>query len=763
VVFDALTPPCDRVRVAPRMGATSRHGTFLAILLCGLALSGPQGARAQTREASAQPQDPLRETLAAAPLTVAITLDGRLDEAAWATADSISTLTEVEPREGESPAARTVVRVLASADELVIGVVAYQPDGVSPVSYSKAPDSDLGNEDHIKVVLDTFLDGRSGYVFAVNPSGARYDALVMTQDEGEDESWDGVWEARTMQGPSGWSVEIRIPVRSLAFREGTHLWGFNVERRIQGLQETDRWSGATRDYRVSQTSQAGYLADLPDLDFGIGLSVRPALTGGVGRPVPDTGLATTLHPSVDVTQRLGANLLASFTANTDFAETEVDTRRTNFTRFPLFFPEKRPFFLEGSDIFAFGSGDDEDVIPFFSRRIGLVEGTSVPLNVGTKLTGRIGGTNVGALVAHTGDGDTLATAATMGVVRVRQNVLGESSVGFIGTFGDPLGRGGSWMIGPDATFRTSHLRGAKNFSVSAWGLVAHRDSLVGDRTAFGAHVSYPNDLVEASASYVRIGDAFDPSLGFVPRPGVHMASLQVNWQPRPGRVGPLAIRQCFWENELTYVAGLTGGWQSYRYFLAPVNCRLESGDRFELNVVPQGERLAEPFDVANGVTVPAGVHRFTRFRLEGGLAAKRALSAQLTWWFGGFYDGTLHQIELSSTWNPKPLLTVEVNGEHDIGHLPGGRFTADVWGVRLNANVSPDFQVSSFTQYDSEGRALGTNTRLRWTFSPLGVLFVVYNHNLSDPDGLAVDRWSPRRLRFASDQLLVKAEYAVRY
>jgi len=740
-----------------------RSGTFLAILLCGLPLSGPQGASAQTREASTQAQGPVPETLTAAPLTSGITLDGRLDEVVWATADSIPGLTEVEPHQGAVPSARTVVRVLTDADELVIGVVAYQPDGVPVVSYSKAPDSRLGSEDHIKVVLDTFLDGRSGYAFAVNPSGARYDALVMTQADDEDESWDAVWEARTARGAFGWSVEIRISAHSLTFRQGAHRWGFNVERRIQALQETDRWSGATRDYSVSQTSQAGYLAGLPDLDLGIGLSVRPAFTGGVGKPVPDTSATTTLHPSVDVTQRLGANLLASLTANTDFAETEVDTRRTNFTRFPLFFPEKRPFFLEGSDIFGFGFGSDEDVIPFFSRRIGLVEGVSVPLNVGAKLTGRVGGTNVGALVAHTGNGDTLATAATMGVVRIRQNVFRESSVGFIGTVGDPLGRGGSWMIGPDATFRTSRFRGNKNFSVSTWGLVAHRDSLVGDRTAFGARVSYPNDLVEASASYVRIGDAFDPSLGFVPRPGVHMASVEMNWQPRPGRVGPLPIRQCFWENDLTFVAGLRGAWQSYRYFMAPINCRLESGDRFEFNVVPQGERLTEPFDVADGVTVPAGVHRFMRFRIEGGLAAKRALSAQLTWWFGGFYDGTLHQIELNSTWNPTPLLTVEVNGEHDIGHLPGGRFTADVWGVRLNANVSPDFQVSSFTQYDSEGRALGTNTRLRWTFSPWGALFVVYNHNLSDPDRVAVDRWSPRRMRFASNQLLVKAEYALRY
>jgi len=730
------------------------------LLLPLLALILPVPSRAQS---SVDGGDAARPVLTAGALAGGITLDGRLDEPAWATADSVPRLTQVEPDQGATPSARTVVKVLASADALVIGVVAHQPEGVRVVSYAVAPDARLDNEDHIRVVLDTFLDGRSGYVFAVNPSGARYDALVTTEGEGENESWDGVWEARTARAADGWSVEIRIPVRSLAFREGLDRWGLNVERRIQALQETDRWSRASRDYKVSQTSQAGLLAGLPPFDLGIGLSVRPAFTGGGGKPTADTTLVGTFHPSLDVTQRLGANLLASLTVNTDFAETEVDTRRTNFTRFPLFFPEKRSFFLEGSDIFAFGFGGEDDVVPFFSRRIGLVEGATVPLDVGGKVNGRVGGTNVGALVARTGDGDTLSTAATMGVVRIRQNVLSESSVGFIGTFGDPLARAGSWMVGPDATFQTSHLGGDKNLSVGVWGLAMDREGLEGDRTAAGVRVAYPNDLIDASASWVRIGDAFDPSLGFVPRPGVHMASLEVNWQPRPGKVGPLPIRQCFWENRLSYVTGLTGGWQSYRYFMAPINCRLESGDRFEVNIVPQGERLAEPFEVANGVSVPAGVHRFLRYRLEGGLAAKRRLSAQVTWWFGGFYDGTLHQIQVRSTWNPTALFTLEVNGEHDIGHLPGGDFTADLWGVRASANVSPDLQVSSFAQYDSENRVLGTNTRLRWTFSPLGALFVVYNHNLGDPDPLVVDRWSSRRLRFSSDQLLVKAQYTVRY
>ena len=408
-----------------------------------------------------------------------------------------------------------------------------------------------------------------------------------------------------------------------------------------------------------------------------------------------------------------------------------------------------------------GLGDDLELLPFCSLRIGLLEGTQVPIDAGVKVNGRAGGTSFGALVVRTRDVDTLPSAATMSVVRVRQNVLGESSVGVIATSGDPLGRQRSWLAGPDATYQTSHFRGDKNLLVGLWALAVGREDLTtGDRTAAGVKVDYPNDRWNIALRYKRIGDAFDPSLGFVPRRGVHIAHLGADWQPRPSRpVGPLHVRQCFWENQLDYVAGLTGGWQSYELFMAPINCRLESGDRFEVNIVPTGERLSEPFDVAGSVTIPPGEYHFPRFRVEAGTAAKRRLGAQATWWFGRFYDGRLQQYELTASWRPSSLIIVELSGEHDVGRLPVGRFTQDVAGTRLRLNVSPDLQLASFLQYDSESRSFGTNTRLRWTFRPLGDLFVVYDHNLRTRDPLTFRR----ELVFASNQLLVKAQYAFRY
>jgi hypothetical protein len=689
--------------------------------------------------------------LVAGRLTASIKLDGRLDDPAWATADSIATLTQVTPVEGAAPASRTVVRVLANSSELIFGIVAYGAPGVPITSYTKARDFDPDDADYLGIIVDTFKDGRSGYVFAVNPAGARFDALVSRQGEATDASWDGIWEAATWRNGNTWSTEIRIPVRTLIFRPDLASWGLNIQRQVKANQEITRWASPGQNLEPTQTSRAGSLDGLPSFTLGLGLSVRPAGVAGGGHPAPDSKLDGTLKPSLDVSKRVGPNLLASATVNTDFAETEVDTRRTNFTRFPLFFPEKRTFFLEGKDLFEFGPNLGEDMIPFFSRRIGLLKGTTVPLRVGGKLNGRSGQTSVGALITRTGEVDGLTPGNTLGAFRVRQSVLEESSIGSIATLGDPQGRPGSWTLGADAIYHTSRLAGSRNLTLGAWGARTGRDSLSGSHDAYGVLIDYPNDVWDVSLSFKRIGDGFDPSLGFVPRQGVRMFRAGVNYQPRPHRWG---IRQMFFEQEYFLATDLAGAWQSYEVFLAPVNWRFESGDRIEANVIPLGERLAEPFEVANGVTIEPGPYDFVRYRLEAEFAARRKIAGQLTWRFGGFYHGHLHQFELEGNWKASSSLILELNGEHDIGRLPAGNFETSLIGVRALVNVSPDLSFSSFVQYDTDSRSVGTNTRLRWTFDPAGEVFLVYNHNLRDLGS----RW-----RLESNQLLAKVQYAFRY
>jgi hypothetical protein len=689
--------------------------------------------------------------LRAGHLSGPLKLDGRLDEPIWLSADSIASLTQVTPVEGGPAASRTVIRVLASDRELVFGIVAYGAPGIPITSFTKGRDTDPSDEDYLLLVLDTFRDGRSGYVFSVNPTGARLDGLVVLQGEGTDASWDTIWEAATARNGNTWSVEIRIPIRSLIFRPGLTTWGFNVQRQVKANQEVSRWAGPEQQSQATQTSRAGLLENLPSFELGTGLSVRPSLALAAGHPGPGTDLDGTVHPSLDVTQRIGTNLLGSLTANTDFAETEVDTRRTNFTRFPLFFPEKRSFFLEGKDIFDFGPNIGENLIPFFTRRIGLLSGATVPLRIGTKLNGRSGQTNFGALVTRTGDVDSLVGAQTMGAFRVRQNVLDESSLGAIATFGDPEGRSGAWTAGVDAIYHTSRFRGDKNLTAGIWGTVVDREELGSGRAAFGGLIDYPNDVWDIALSWKRIGEGYDPSLGFVPRRGVQLYHLGLNYQPRPHR---WSIRQMFFEQDYTLATNLAGQWQSYQAFLAPVNWRFESGDRIEANVIPQGERLDAPFEVADSVVIQPGAYHFVRYRLEVEFAARRNIAGQATWRFGRFYGGRLDQIELEGDWKLSSTFILQFTGEHNIGRLPSGNFKTTLTGIRALVNFSPDLNLSSFVQYDTDSKSVGTNTRLRWSFRPAGDLFVVYNHNLQE----ITDRW-----RLESNQLLAKVQYAFRY
>ncbi|HEX6976554.1 MAG TPA: hypothetical protein VF147_19235, partial [Vicinamibacterales bacterium] len=334
--------------------------------------------------------------------------------------------------------------------------------------------------------------------------------------------------------------------------------------------------------------------------------------------------------------------------------------------------------------------------------------------------------------------------------RVKQNLWRESWIGGLMTLGDPLGRSGAWLTGVDFTYATSHLRGDKNFLVGVWGIAMDRDGLGADRTSHGFKIDYPNDLWDIALTYKRIGRDFDPSIGFVPRRGVHLLSGQINNITRISR-GPL--QRLFHEFEPSLATDLHGKWESYRVFMAPINWRFRSGDRFEFNANPTGERLTAPTDIA-GVTIAPGSYHWMRYRLEVGTAQKRRLYGQVTWWFGGFYDGSLDQFIWTGTWNPTSLLTLEVSGERDIGRdLAAGDFTTTVSGVRARVNLSSDLNISSYLQYDTTSKLVGVNTRLRWTFNPAGDLFVVYNHNVRD----RLDRW-----QLDSNQLLVKMQYAIR-
>jgi hypothetical protein len=399
------------------------------------------------------------------------------------------------------------------------------------------------------------------------------------------------------------------------------------------------------------------------------------------------------------------------------------------TRFPLFFPEKRAFFLEGAGVFdVAGLAGGTDIIPFFTRRIGLHgdedTGGEVPLDVGMKISGRQGDYNIGLLDVETrGLPDAGLDRQNLFAARVSRNILQQSWIGGIITRGNPDGTSTNSLIGADARLATSTFHGDKNLSLDLF-LQRSDDSVVGHDYAGGFTVAYPNDRWDLSLDWKQIGDRFDPALGFVPRAGIRKTTTRIAFQPRPDRWG---IRQFFFELEPTYITNLGNRLENWRVFMAPFNIRTESGEHFEWNVIPEFEHLDAPFEIYPGVILPAGSYQWHRFRAEANTATKRWWVIDVAYWWGGTYDGTRRQTGLGLTLKPSAHLSFAVRDDRNEFSLREGRFVADVWSARADANFTPNVSWQELVQYDNESRLLGVQSRFRWIVKPGNDVFLVIN------------------------------------
>jgi hypothetical protein len=453
----------------------------------------------------------------------------------------------------------------------------------------------------------------------------------------------------------------------------------------------------------------------------------------------------------DVTYRLTSQLAAVFTANTDFAETEVDSRQLNLTRFPLFFPERRTFFLEGANQYEFGLGLGQLFIPFFSRRMGLFAGRQIPINAGVKVNGRAGRWNIGLLDVQTRDAELAAGQTVPGTNlfagRVSYDLTPRLRLGTLLTHGSPDGRRSNTLAGFDGVWRTSEFLGDKNFLVGAWTAFSAGDIPRGHRAGWGFKIDYPNDLWDCFTSLNHFGEALDPALGFLPRPGTRRFDLSCEYKPRPRKDGPFRwIRQNFMEHRYYRVTNYRGEVESWRFMWAPLNVEFESGDRFEFNWVPWTEYLPEPFEIEDGIELPVGRYRYDRFRLEFETSEHRAWEFGTSTWFGTFYSGRLLQQENGVRYtSPRGTWRVALDSELNFGDLPQGKFAQRLYQASLTYAFSPNLVLTSFLQFDSESQNIGNNMRLRWTLKPGNDLFVVWTRG-----------W--KRLLLSRDDLTLRPE-----
>jgi hypothetical protein len=697
-----------------------------------------------------------------------IVIDGLLNEPIWTSAPTIGDLIQRQPLPGQIPTERTEVTLLRDADNLYIGVRAFDSDAGRMIGTQMARDASLTADDRIEILLDTFRDKRSAFYFATNPVGAMVDGLTFANGLLNME-WDAIWWVRTSRNSEGWSAEFAIPFKSLSFPSGRDVWGFNVARSIYRKLEDNRWSGARLQTQFLQVSEAGEIRNLGQLSQGIGLDVRPFLAGS-WLHLSRGSDQTKRKPGLDLFYNITPSLKLTTTFNTDFGETEVDARQINLTRFSLLFPEKRAFFLEGAGVFSFASTGPEvpggipptgaDVYPFFSRQIGLLAGQEVPIDVGIKLIGTAGRNEVGVLNVRTGDlnvgNQLVADEENLFVGRLKRNFFRQSYVGVIFTEGNPVPGASGRTYGADLRLATSRfLGGPRNFNVNAYAARGQNGSRSGNDWSYGFSAHYPNDKYLAQIVFRDIPENFRPALGFVQRNNVRMVRAAASFNPRPRNF--LNIQQMNHDVFFThFVRRDTNQVESWDLYVTLLDWHFNSGDNIHgvLDFNPIYERLFEPFEISPGVLLRPGEYKFTRFRTNlFSTAAKRRLSGSATITWGDYWSGEAEQWTASVTYKAPPRFTFSLSGNQTFARLPEGHFTAKIFTSNINYAASPILAFSNLIQFDNRSNNLGWQSRVRWTLRPGSDLFFAFNQ------GWLYELESERNRRFRAQDSKVSAKF----
>ena len=713
------------------------------LICCGPFLSFPLlitplqlAAQAPSQQPPAAGDLPSRATasqqLRAAASVGDVRIDGRLDEAAWGSADSITDFRQLDPAEGEPSTERTVVRVLSGSDALYVGVRAYDRDMRAVRATQLRRDADLTVDDYITLLIDSFRDRRGAFLFRTNPNGAMWDAQLVGTDN-VNQNWNGIWDVSVTRDSTGWTAEFRIPYQVLRSpRKATSL-GFNVQRFIRRKNEETLWQSYRRTEGLLRLLHEGEITGVDELRRGRPLELMPYALGKVTANDHDAS-GTSLGggevvPKAGVDAKLGISptLTADFTVNTDFAQVEVDSQVINLTRFPVFFPEKRGFFLESSGIFDFGTQPVAQL--FYSRRVGLREdGVPVAILGGARLSGKAGPWALGFLDARTGGGDE----ANDLVLRVKRDLFQRAFVGAMA-----LQRSGPGVAGAErgAGFDVDLplVIHGQNLEPFAWIAGTQVPGVPGTAKAWRVATDYPNDLFDNFASIYRIDAGFTPTLGFVRRTGIWETTGHVDFMPRPKTLG---IRQLVFEFPVPtwdIIANEHGSlfrtrdWQTATLQWIPLGAIMESGDRFEIDVLHLLDAPPESFEVFRGVQLASARYWWTRGQLQYLSSPGRPLSVTAIIGVGGFYDGTDVETALEATWRKSGHLTLTGGVDRSHVTLSAGKFTALQATGRIGYAFNTRTDLLAFVQYNNEAQRIDFNLRFHWIPTIGDDVYIVWN------------------------------------
>ena len=644
-------------------------------------------------------------------------VDGRLDDAVWLRAPVIQGLKQVEPVPGKEMSEATEVRILYDQTALYIGVRCYDrnPSGIQ--ARGRERDGSVLIGDNVTFFFDTFHDRRNGYAFAVSPDEGRWDALVSNHFNANTD-WNGLWEARCRTDDKGWTAELAIPFKTLGYDAKGTVWGFNFSRSIARKGESGRWASPRPETKIHYAGDAGTLTGLRDLPAHLGLEVSPY---ALARARKERGRDSSITGDVglDFRWRISSGLTATLSLNTDFAETEVDQRQINFTRFPLFFPEKREFFLEDSGIYRFADLNEGLLIPYFTRRIGLSSsGEQVPILGAAKLAGRAGDYEMGITTAYL-DEATGVESKPVFAGRVTREVFGESTVGVIATAGDPRSDGDNALLGFDFRYQTSEWLRDQTLVANLFFLNSQTDPVASpdfSGHAYGIGLTWPGDKININLQAAEISSGFDPALGFIRRSDVRYYASKSRYLMRPEMPTWYQWFSFIYANQI--YTDLDNELQTRSHSFYPLVVRLAGNDEISLGITDTLDRTAFSFDLPGGVTVPAGSYDMVSSELKWTMADRRAVSGETGVRGGEYYGGDWRSVFATLSWIPASLTAFGLGYDYNHFDLPGGIIDSQLMSFYVVLRFTPQVRWSNLVQYDTISDTIGFNSRFSWEYQP---------------------------------------------
>jgi len=593
----------------------------------------------------------------------------------------------------------------------------------------------FAGDDAVAILFDTFHDNRNGFIFATNPNGAEFEALITDEGSEVNVDWRAIWQVAATRTAQGWSTEFAIPFRTLRYPEDGEgePWGFNVYRTIRRKNEMVLWQSWSRDNEGFQrVSRAGHLVGMEDLPrYGINVEVKPFVLGGLRQELTDVGetpVEDQTDAGLDLKSEIVPGLVLDLTVNTDFAQVEVDDEQVNLTRFSLFYPEKRDFFLENAGIFDVGFGGGFGPPPyklFFSRRIGIGEDGAIPIIGGARLTGRVGGQTVGLMNVITAESDDVPLTSHS-VARMKRDIGQNNFIGFMVTDRRD-GDSSNTVAAVDGSFWLRPTLNLKGFYTRSF-----TSGEGGEDHTYSVTADYSTDLVGASVQHLTIGPEAQADLGFITRTDIRQSSAEFRLSPRPGAWG---IRVVETRAEVEYISTTGGRMQDWEAGVF-IDTEFESGESFGTRIGIGETQLDEAFDVADSLPIPVGRYDASQIRLFLNSSGHRAVVGELHGGWEQFHGGTLWSVEPSISVSPSPQVSMELAYEWNKVDVPSGRLTSHITSLRFGYAFSTKLTTNALLQYNSLDKTLSTNLRLNFIHRPGSDLFVVFTERRGVEDEL---------------------------